>query len=279
MEAKKDPKYYNTDKLPLLMQGFDIQSTSLFLGILEDRKEFQLKVDRGVVNYLDACVSFDVSVAFGLQELQYNGSQITLLAGGQQLLVDEPSTRYLFNADLGDKSEQKVPVIINGGQTLTSRFFLPDITSNLVSNFAQCQIQAYYTTKRHEEFLKNEARFYFGLGLKRQTFRVKILAGMPVPSTLEAVIPSNQGKIVGFSVLGMGGDDTNSLAIDVGFDDLQVISNVWLPRFAKSNQRDPFILWIALNPGSTLQLTLKRITPATVLVGDSFAYLTLYFAN
>ncbi len=271
-------KYYKTDKLPLLMQGFELQSTSLFLGILEDKKDFTLKVDRGVVNYLDVIGVNDLYIDGNL-EGDWNGSLITLLAGGQQLLVDEPMERYNFSVDLGDRAEQKIPVIINGGQTINSRLFLPDITSNSGSNFLQAQVLAYYTTEKHQEFLKEEAKFYSGLGLKRQSFRVRLPAGSTAPVTLEQTIPVNQGGIVGFSVLTYSGDSMPNVLVDVAFDDLKVNLNVWAARFSKLSQRDPFIQWIKLNPGSTLQFSIYPRPGGFVISNDCFAFLTIYFDN
>lgn len=277
-EERKDPRYYNSDKLPLLMQGFDQQFTNTITQVI-DKKEFTTKVDRGVVNYLDfQCISLN-QVANGMREIDYNGSLLTLLAGGQQIIVDEPAERYDYAIDLGERVEQKIQVVINGGQTLESKFYLPDLTSNAPGNVALVgQLLAHYTTKKHEEFLRSpKSNFNWGLGLKRQSYRAVLRAGATAGVTIEQTVPKNQGRVIGFSIL-IYGTDISEVYTDVAFDDLTVNLNVLTMRFSRFVQRDPFIQKIDVEPGATLQFTLRPKT-GYAMINDMFGFITLHFAN
>lgn len=277
-EVRRDPKYYNTDKLPLLIQGFDYQALVPALGFLRDKKEFTTKVDRGVVNFIDFVAVPSPQETTGLIETNWNGAQITVLAGGQSLLKDELAERYGWLVDLGDKDEQKVQVIINGGQILISDLFITSALFSQGSTAITGQLLAHYTTKRHDEWLKENKKFFWGLGLKRQTFRSILRAGALTPSETPFTVPSNQGRIIGFSVVTFGGASIVNFFVDIAFDDLKVILDVGAPRFVRDSQRDPFIQWIDLNPGSTMQVSLKPRVGFPI-VTDSYAYVTLYFAN
>lgn len=278
-ENRRDPRYYNSDKLPLLMQGFEQQFTNTVISKLIDKKEFTTKVDRGVVNYLDFQAISLNQVVNGMIETDYNGTLLTLLAGGQQIVVNEPLERYDYAIDLGDRDEQKIQVIINGGQTLESKMELPDLVSNAPGNVAIVgQLLAHYTTKKHDNFLVSpESKFNWGLGLKRQSYRVVLPAGATVGQTLEEIVPKNQGRVIGFSIL-IYGTDISEVYVDLGFDDLTVILNVLTMRFSRMVQRDPFIQKIDVEPGATLQFTLRPRAGYTV-INDMFGFVTLYFAN
>lgn len=278
-ENRKDPRYYNTDKLPLLMQGFSQQFTNSTILKLEDKKEFTTKVDRGVINYLDFTAISLNQIVNGMNETDFNGTLLTLTAGGQLITVDEPLERYDYSIDLGDREENKIQVIINGGQTLESRMFLPDLTSSAPANVAIVgQLIAQYTTKKHEEFLASpESKFNWGLGIKRQTYKHRILAGATSGTEASFTIPKNQGRVIGFSVVVMG-TDISAVMLDLSFDDLTVILDVLTMRFSRLSQRDPFINKIDVEPGATLQLNLKPM-PGYTVINNLFAYVTIHFAN
>jgi len=277
-EDRKDPRYYNSDKLPLLMQGFEQQFTNTITQLI-DKKEFTSKVDRGVINYLDfQCISLN-QVANGMREVDFNGTLLTVLAGGQQILVDEPAEQFDYAIDLGDRIEQRVQVVINGGQTLESKMYLPDLTSNAPGNVALVgQLLAHYTTKKHEEWLRSpKSQFNWGLGLKRQSYKTRLLAGATSGTTLEVTVPKNQGRVIGFSIL-IYGTDISETYVDVSFDDLTVNLNVLAMRFSRFVQRDPFIQKIDVEPGATLQFTL-RPKAGYAMINDLFGYITLHFGN
>ena len=149
-------KYYNSRQTPLLIQGYELQTNNIVpFGILTDKREFTTRVNRGIVNFLDLCAVMSLQPSNGLNENDFSSSQISLLAGGQEVLVDEPAERYDYQLDLGARDEQKIPVIINGGQQLTSNLFLPDTISNSDPNLIfSFQLLAYYTTKSHADSLK-----------------------------------------------------------------------------------------------------------------------------
>lgn len=285
MAAIKQPinmKYWKSKNTPLLLQGFDIQFTSFPapFSVLEDKEEFTTKVNRGIVNALDYVAISNLQSVDGLNEEDFDASQITLLAGGQEILVDEPGERYNYAIDVGEKDEQKIPVIINGGQQLTSRIFLPDATSNsdpAVSLFS-CQLQAYYSTELHEAWKKQYAKFGRGLGLKRRSYRLRTPAATaPGFTELVDVIPKNVGKIIGVSFMFEGFAIVPTF-VDFFVDDLGIIENVSTMRFSRFNQRDPFIFWVDLNPGSTFRLkqtnTVGAGTPSV-----SNLWVTFYFDN
>lgn len=276
-----DPTYYNTDKEPLLIQGFDIQTTSIIVPTLIDRKVFETKVNRGVVTELDFQTIALVQVANGLRESDYNASQISITAGGQEIIKDESAERYDYGIDIGQREEQKIKVIINGGQTIISKFELPDLTSNSASSPAMVgQLLAHYTTKKHEEWKKENAHFNSGLGLKRQGFRTLLKAGTtPIEGAglINGTVPKNQGKIIGFSFLFLG-TDLDQLKLNFSVDDVRLVENVSTMRFSRLVQRDPNILWKSLNPGSTFRLSLDP-DPGYLTINNAQVWVIFYFDN
>lgn len=273
-------RYYNSDKPPLLLQGFELQITNILpFGILEDKKEFTTRVNRGIVNFLDYVAIQSLQTTEGTIEATFDASQVTLLAGGQQILVDEPAERYNYQLDLGERAEQKIPVIINGGQQLSSKIFLPDIISNSNTGIIMgIQLLAYYTTKKHEAFVKEYGRFGRNLGLKRQSFRLATPAGtLPGRTEINDALPKNQGKIIGVSFLfeGLGIGATN---VNLSVDDIGIIEDVNAIRFSRLAQRDPLIFFVYLNPGSTFRLSQQNTIAAGTPTASNL-WVTYYFAN
>jgi hypothetical protein len=64
--------------------------------------------------------------------------------------------------------------------------------------------------------------------------------------------------------------------INLKIDDLGIIENVVALRYSRLSQRDPFINWYELNPGSTFDLSLRG---DQVTVSVTNLWLTLYFGN
>lgn len=242
IKQKINMKYYDSPQTPLLLQGFQLQVTSFPapFSILEDKKEFTTRVNRGIVKELDYVTIVAPQQTDGVVEANFDSTQITLSAGGQEILVDEPGERYDYQLDVGDKHEQKIPVIINGGQQLRSRVFLPDTVSNSdpAASLFSTQLQAYYTTKRHEAWVKEYSKFGRGLGLKRRSYRLGTPAATGAGFTeLTDVIPKNVGKIIGISFL-YEGFAVAATFIDFFVDDLGIIENVVAMRMSRLNQRD-----------------------------------------
>jgi len=278
VKEQKDPLYWNTDKPPLLIQGFEVQVTNDFIPTPTDKKKFETRVNRGVVVYLDyQCLTL-AQVANGLLESDFNASQITCIAGGQEILVNEPAERYDYAIDLGDRKEHKVPVIINGGQTVISTLELPDLTSNsATSPVMSAQLLLHYSTKQHTEWVKKYSHFGNGLGLKRRSYRLRVPGGTAADANLflTGVIPKNQGRIIGFSFLYEGTQPIDNF-INFKVDDLGLIENVAACRWSRYNQRDPYIQWIDLNPGSTFRLQMDN----SLITNDvTNVWVTFYFDN
>lgn len=277
VKTKRDPLYWNSDKPPLLIQGFAIQVTSIAFAILVDRKTFQTKVNRGIVSFIDYQTTSLDQWANGLIEADFNASTIDCVAGGQEILVNEPAERYNYVLDLGDKKEHKIPVIINGGQSITSTLQLPDLTSSLGANpLYTAQLLLHYSTRKHEEWVKKYSHFGSGLGLKRRSYRLNIPAGSPTDVyRLDDVIPKNQGKVIGFSFL-TETDNPTGLFINFSVDDLGLVENVCSFRWSRLNQRDPYIMWVDLNPGSTFELAVNKNGGSAQTEN---VYVTFYFDN
>jgi hypothetical protein len=278
IKGEENSQYWDSEKAPLLLQGFEIQATNDFTPVLVDQKDFVTRVNRGVVVELDYLSITLAQIINGLLESDFNASQITCVAGGQEILVDEPAERYDYAVDLGDADEHRIKVFINGGQTITSRLFLPDVTSNsATSPVMVSQLHAYYSTKRHQEFIKKYSHFGKGLGLKRRSYRLRVpISTLPTISNLPGVIPKNQGRIIGFSFLFESNDPANSL-VSFSVDDVGLVENVIAARFSRYCQRDPFIFWYELNPGSTFNLSMNNPSVTTTSVTN--LWLTIYFDN
>jgi len=278
LKVVKDPLYWNTDKPPLLMQGFTIQATSAPVPLLvEDRKVFETRVNRGVVTFIDYIAMTQSQFNNGNLEAEFQSTEITLVAGGQEILVNEPGERYNYQYDLGDRREHKIPVIINGGQSMTSTLKLPDLISSVGLSFFFAQLICHYSTRQHQEWVKQYSKFGHGLGLKRRSFRLFIPDGSPIDKyTLTGVIPKNQGKVIGFSFLTEHATPATAL-INFSIDNLGIIENVVSTRWSRFCQRDPYIMWIDLNPGSVFDLTVDQTSSATQ--EPSNIYVTFYFDN
>lgn len=276
-EERKDPRYYLSDKPPLLMQGFELQLTSTVTPTIEDKRSFTTRVNRGIVNYIDFITTTRILLTNGLNEADYNATLVSVLAGGQEIIIDQPAERFLYSIDLGDRDEQKIPVIINGGQTIISSLFLPDLVSNQNSTVMIGQLIAHYTTKKHEDWVQEYSHFGAGLGLKRRSFRLSVPIGTTDPTNITGVIPKNEGKIIGFSFLYIG-QDINSMFVNFSVDDLGLIENIIGLRFSRMTQRDPFIIWQELNPGSTFKLEVAP-APAFTTIFLNQLFVTFYFDN
>lgn len=267
---KRRTTYYRIDNPPLLLQGFDKQFIQV--GVQdEDSQQFQLEVNRGVVNWVDYS-SVNDTIVSGFTEVFWNNATIDLLAGGQELLRALPAERFDYNLDLGTVQEQRIQTWINGGQTLNSKLSIdPAATSPI--NEIQTQLHCYYTTQEYREWL---ARFKWksGLGLKRRAYSLEI-PNAPGIFNLEDVLPKNQGNIIGFSMLFMMVNAFESV-IDLSVDGLTILKNVSGERFSRANQKDPQTFLIPLHPGSTFNLQCNTINTTN---SPGRLYLTFYFDN
>jgi hypothetical protein len=272
MAEAKNYRYWKTSNPPLLLQGFDIQSVVTFLDP-EDRRQFVLEVNRGVVNAVDyVTANFAILTASG-DETVWTDASITCLAGGQELIRNNLAERYGYNLDIGNQREQKILTWINGGQTIDSNLSIDPASVAPVNNIV-AQFQAYYTTEQLEEW-RRTFKWKNGLGLKRRTYRVPILAAQSGNFFIEDVLPKNQGEIVGFSMLYEGANILEAFA-GLSVDGIALIKNVSCLRFSRFSQRDPYVFKIPLNPGSTFRLDLDCLN---VTGNDGILYVTYYFDN
>jgi hypothetical protein len=272
MAEQKRYRYWNIKNPPLLLQGFDLQTVVAAL-VNEDRRQFQLETNRGVVFAVDY-ISVNLAViAAGQDETVWNDALIDCLAGGQELLRDAPAERYDYDVDLGNEVEQKILTWINGGQVVDSILKINPASIAPVPNIAT-QFQAYYSTEDLEEWRKSY-KWKNGQGLKRRTYDVAILAAQSGTFSIEDVLPKNQGEIIGFSLLYYGANIGEGFA-NLAVDGIEIIKNVYLPRFSRFCQRDPEVFLIPLNPGSTFKLDL--VNPNTT-GNDGILYVTFYFDN
>lgn len=271
-KQKQDFRYWNITNPPLLLQGFAFQS--VFAGVTnEDRQQFTLETNRGVVYAIDYEAVNLAIFAAGQDEINWNDATITCLAGGQELLRDNPAERFGYSYDIGNQAEQRVLTWINGGQVVDSILKIDAASIATIPNIA-AQFLAYYSTQELEEWRKG-FKWKNGEGLKRRTYSVEWTNAESGTFTIEDVLPKNQGDIVGFSILNMGASIYEAF-VTLNVDGIELIKNVTGLRFSRWSQRDPRVFPIPLNPGSTFKL--DCLNPNTS-ANEGKLFLTFYFDN
>ena len=272
MEDKRF-RYYDIKNPPLLLQGFEPQGVSSFANP-EDRKQFQLEVNRGVVYAVDYVTANLATIAAPFDELNWADATVDLLAGGQELLRNAPLERFIYNADIGNQKEQRVFTWINGGQVLDSIMRIDPATISTVPVLGG-QLHCYYTTQALEDWRK-QFRWKNGQGLKRRAYKVDLpLVLGTFDYTVRDVLPKNQGKIIGFSIMHLGADISECFS-SVRIDGIEIIKNVQNFRFSRFQQREPVVFKIPLNPGSTFEFIVRK---ESVTGNDGAAFITFYFDN
>jgi len=249
----------------LLCQGFDPFTVP---ATLTDSEEYIIRTDRGTVKGVDIMNS-------EIDPDLLPDHEITVNAGGQDLLVDMPLARYLYSFSLGSSKDFITRVILQDAQTVNLTLLNRDAVED-----ATAQLQVFYTDRQHEAFLKN-FKWGNGLGLKQRSFRLSGIGGNP-PSfpqefTLSQTIPRQNGPIIGFSIFT---DFSPGVARDVRHDlfinGVSAIENIIGLNAVTECQRQQFIYRVGLEPGSTFELKVRQY--ATILGTGSY-FVTFYFAN
>ena len=261
--------YYDINNPPLLLQGFDFQAVQIALP--RSQRQFTTEVNRGVVSRVDYQTTNTANI-LGLDESFWCDADITLTAGGQEILREVPAETFdnFFNA--GYKRRQPIKVWLNGGQVLESTLNLDPATLSTVPVLS-AQLQIYYSTLELEKW-RAKFRFKNGNALKRKGYKIS-LSNVPGIQTLEDVVPKNQGKIIGFSIFFLGLNNADTFAT-LSMNGLEVIKDVSCQRFSRQNQRAPEIFLIPFLPGSKFKFVLNK---SAAVSNPGAAFVTFYFDN
>lgn len=264
------PKFYDIDNPPLIMEGFTTQAVTA--GSPISREQFEMTVNRGAVTGFDYMQATTSDIAAPMNEFLWNDSNVTLLAGGQELIRDALAARFTFNADIGNQQEQKIKTRVGGGQVVESTLQFPTGSLSTTANSA-VTLLAYYATLKNDQW-KEQFVWNGGLGLKSRSYKLT-QAAAPGTYTIADTLPKNNGEIVGFSLI-YEGADIGSGRTTMSVDGLQMIKNVPVTRFSRFSQRDPHRMLVRLDPGSRfdLELIMDALT-----INAGVLTLTFYFNN
>jgi len=95
--------------------------------------------------------------------------------------------------------------------------------------------------------------------------------------TLNGVIPRNQGRIIGVSMLGLGNFPDQRIT-NLSVNGVTIFENISGAYWSRLNQKEPWIFPISLQPGSTFTMT-NEITGTAPGANDEYLYVTFYFEN
>lgn len=271
MAEERRFEYWDIKNPPLLLHGFTRQTINA-PAVISDKRLFQLEVNRGVVVAIDYSAVSLAILAAPMDEALWNDAVINCDAGGQELIQGTPADHFDYNIDLGNETEQKIWTWLNGGQVIESELAINAATLS-TTPIIQIQMHAYYSTEALENWRKS-FRWKNGVGLKQKTFAANQTI-LPGEIRIENVLPKNQGKIVGFSILYLSVNAVEA-TVNLSIDGLMIIKEVHGERFSRFWQRDPFIFLIPLMPGSSFLLSANQpnigANPGRIL-------LTFYFDN
>lgn len=268
------PEGWDSNVIPLLIEGFPQQAVNGAAGIYNDVKQFQTTQNRGVIVAIDYLAGNLSQFAVGVEEVTWCDATISLKAGGQDLLVKEVAERYDYTIDLGQDNEVAIKTRLAGGQVLESRLEMDPLTTSTLDLLAIWML-LYYSTEDLEEW-KKKMYFKAGTGVKRQSFKLSIDPGIVgAPQTLSDVLPKNQGPIIGFSITVLSAELFN-YNFNLSVNGYQVVKNVTGLRFTRLSQRDPYIFFYPFDAGSKFDLSVELLA----LIGnDGVAFITFYFDN
>jgi hypothetical protein len=256
----------------LLCQGFDpILTTPVVVGDENtNREQYVIRTDRGTVKALDVMNTGEIDASL------IPDNEITVTAGGQDLLVNMPLANYLYSFALGNMQDHLTRVILKDAQTLDVNLKNRDFVED-----AEAQVQVFYTDKKHEEFL-NAFKWGNGLGLKRRSYRLAGIGGNPPPGTvfdfnLVGTIPRQNGPIIGFSIFtDLAPNNAQVVRHDLFINGVSALENISGLNAVPECQRQQFIYRVGLQPGSSFELKVRQYD--TILDGASY-FVTFYFAN
>lgn len=259
------------EKYPVLLcQGFPKLLTAAPGNV--GQQVYTLESERGNVKEIDLMIQeFDPTTLGGLRAFY------TLQAGGQDLLSRAGSTEYFYLLQLGAMKDHYIKTNLQPSQTLLG---LVDNTLGLIP--APAQVQVFYSTPQHEEFLKN-FKWKNGLGLKRQSFEL-VIPPTPAPappsnfySTGKLTIPRMNGPIVAVKIT-YSGDLTRTVQLfySLKINGVTAFDNISMLNAYPTCGRYKYVYPIALQPGSTFELEVEDIGfNATT----DFLYVTFFFDN
>jgi len=254
----------------LLCQGFPSFSIA---PATQTTFQYTIATDRGTVRALDMN---DIGTSF--DEANYNLSRFTLVAGSQEVLRDEPLSRYGYRTNLSFKQWQQTDVYLNNAQTLSLN--VDNTNGGGLIALAQGQVLAFYTDREHDEYRK-QFKWGTGLGLKRRSFEAPIPIVAPavndVVARVTGNVPRRNGNIIAVSILVVC-DQLSSLEATLSINGITAIQEVNATYFSRLNQREPWIFPVYIQPGATFDLSIvSRLGVALPTVAE--AYVTFYFEN
>jgi hypothetical protein len=256
----------------LLCQGYDPLVTGPVVvgNFNQEVEQYVIRTDRGTVKALDVMNVGEIDASF------IPDNEVTVTAGGQDLLVDMPLAQYLYNFQLGNMNDHITRVILKDAQTVNMKLLNRDFVED-----AEAQLQVFYTDKAHENFL-NAFKWGNGLGLKRRSYRLSGIGGNPPPGTvfdfkLEQTIPRQNGPIIGFSIFtDLAPNNAQLVRHDLFINGVSALENISGLNAVPECARQQYIYRVGLQPGSTFELIVRQYD--TILDGASY-FVTFYFAN
>lgn len=274
LQSDQMPEGWDSNVIPLLIEGFQEQFVNGAAGVYKDVKNFQLTQDRGVCIGIDFLAGNLSQYAIGVDEITWCDAQLSLKAGGQDLIVKEVAERYDYTLDLGEDDQVMIKTRLAGGQVLESTLEMDPLTFSTL-DVLSVFLLAHYSTKALENWKKN-LTWKAGTGVKRQSFALNIdgtiIAG---PQTLSDVLPKNQGPIIGFSITVLSAELFN-YRFNLSVNGYQVVKNVPGLRFTRLSRRDPYIFFYPFDAGSKFDLSVQL---AGLYGNDGVAFITFYFDN
>lgn len=262
-----------TEKPVLLCQGF-LPIFGAVPGTTSGLVQFNIKTDRGKVNRIDMMPVFDIPTAgTGLN------ATVNVSAGGQQILKNAEIPPYSFLLQLGSMQDHLTRVNLNEAQTLNAEL---DNTLGFIPSFAQ--LQCFYTTPEHEEFLRN-FKWKNGLGVKRQTFKLNIPAGAPPPGgfrilEISDTIPRMFGNVIGLSVCqNISAAESVNMFHSVEINGVTALEDVIGLNADPQCGRQQYIYRVGIQPGSTFRFLVKDFGGTIAPINFNNYFLTFYFDN
>jgi len=269
------PEGWDSEQIPLLLQGFDIQSVNYGgAPVFRDLRKFQLEQFRGVVTKLEYLAGYLALYVNGVDEGVWIDAKISLKGGGRDLLVQEMAERYDYLLDLGRDQDTAIKTRLAGGQQLESLLEISSTGTLSTQLNISAQLLAQYSTKKLEDW-KKTLDWKAGTFVKRQSFKFDIDPAVLTTETFSGTLPKNQGPIIGVSITILSAELFN-YKIGLKMNGLEIVKDVWGLRFTRNSPREPFILFYPFSAGSKFDLTVDK----EALVGnDGNIFITFYFDN
>lgn len=242
------------EKYPVLLcQGLTPLLSAAPGGV--NQRIYTVETDRGNVKEIDLMIQeFDPSV-LGILNAFYN-----IQAGGQDLINNANCSEYFYLLQLGAMKDIYVKTNLNPSQTIQAQ-----VDNRIGLLPAPAQVQLFYTTPQHEEFLKN-FKWKNGYGLKRQTFQLVIPPSPAVPppsnfySTGKLTIPKQNGPIIGVKITYNGSLTrlgSGNLFYTLRINGVTAFDNVSMFNAYPTCGRYKYVYPVSIQPGSTFELIVE----------------------